>query len=68
MAGLTRSGIGCFIAVPHGNSGRRRVDMKTGRPSRHFDYTDKLQVSMFTGMIEQPTGPVVHNRLLSKSL
>jgi len=25
--GLTRSGTGCFIAVPHGNSGRQRVLM-----------------------------------------
>jgi len=27
--GLTRSGKGCFIAVPYGNSGRQRVNGKT---------------------------------------
>jgi len=27
--GLTRSGTGCFIAVPYGNSGRQRVNISS---------------------------------------
>jgi len=57
--GLTRSGTGCFIAVPtYGNSGRQRVKARRFFLRELLLLSDYRSIIRYTLYMESPTVPV----------